>query len=80
MANSFWKHCGNPVILRTSLKTALLVGTVLGLINHFEALLAWEFTSVQVAKILVTYLVPFSVATYAAATHARHLEEKNTPT
>lgn len=73
MAKSFWRHCGNPHILYTSAKTALVVGTILALINHFEAILAWQFTTVQVMKIAITYLVPFSVATYAAAKHAARM-------
>jgi hypothetical protein len=47
-----------------SVKTALVVGTVLGLINHGEALLSGQFTPEQLVPLLVTYLVPFTVATY----------------
>ncbi len=47
-----------------SLKTALLVGSVLGVINHGPALLAGHFTMDQLAPLFITYLVPFSVATY----------------
>jgi hypothetical protein len=75
---SFWRHCRNPKILRTSVKTALLVGTILAAINHYEAILAWSFTATQKIKIAITYLVPFSVATYAAARHAQRLQEQAT--
>ncbi len=71
MAQSFWQHCSNRHILLTSVKTALLVGSVLACINHFEAILSWTFTPTQKLKIALTYLVPFSVATYAAARHAQ---------
>jgi hypothetical protein len=47
-----------------SLKTALLVGSILGLINHGPALVTGHFTTAQLAPLLLTYLVPFSVATY----------------
>lgn len=47
-----------------SVKTALVVGSILGLINHGPALLTGHFTSDQLAPLLLTYLVPFSVATY----------------
>jgi len=50
--------------LLRSLKTALLVGSILGLINHGPAALAGHFTMDQLAPLAVTYLVPFSVATY----------------
>jgi hypothetical protein len=47
-----------------SLKTSLVVGTILGLINHGSAILARQFTPEQLISFFVTYLVPFSVATY----------------
>ena len=47
-----------------SIKTALVVGTILGLINHGAAILAGRFTVEQMISFLVTYLVPFSVAMY----------------
>jgi hypothetical protein len=74
MAQPFWQHCLNRHILLTSVKTALLVGSVLACINHFEAILAWTFTPMQKMKIAITYLVPFSVATYAAARHAQRTQ------
>lgn len=50
-------------ILR-SLKAALVVGSILGLINHGAALLTGHLTADQLVSLLVTYLVPFSVTTY----------------
>ncbi|MGH2509764.1 MAG: nitrate/nitrite transporter NrtS [Ktedonobacteraceae bacterium] len=47
-----------------SIKTALVVGSILGLINHGPALLTGHFTADQLAPLLLTYFVPFSVATY----------------
>jgi len=74
MAAPFWRHSLNREILLTSVKTALLVGSVIACINHFEAIFTWTFTPVQRMKIAITYLVPFSVATYAAARHAQRTE------
>lgn len=79
MSASFWRHCANRGILRTSLKTALLVGSILAFINHFEAIVSWSFTPIQRLKIAITYLVPFSVATYAAARHAQRLDKCKEP-
>ena len=45
-------------------RTALVVGTILALINHGQQLLGWRFSPEWVIPMLVTYLVPFSVATY----------------
>jgi hypothetical protein len=47
-----------------SLKTALVIGTLLGVINHGQALVSGHFTWGELAPLLITYLVPFSVTTY----------------
>lgn len=47
-----------------SLKAALVIGTLLGLINHGQALLSGHFSFSDLVPLLVTYLVPFSVTTY----------------
>ncbi len=49
-------------LLFRSIRTALVIGTILGLINHYDSL--GNLTTRQVMQIGVTYLVPFSVATY----------------
>ena len=53
------------VVLR-SLKVALVVGTVLALINHGDSLLAGRLSMGVAAKIAMTYLVPYAVATWSA--------------
>jgi hypothetical protein len=50
--------------LLRSTKTALVVGTILGLINHGSALLARQLTTEHLVPLLVTYLVPFTVCMY----------------
>ena len=52
--------------LRRSLLVMLVVGSVLNIINQGDALLHED--GVNVPKLLLTYLVPFCVATYGAAT------------
>jgi hypothetical protein len=47
-----------------SLKVALVVGTILNLINQGDALLA--LGAVAWGKGVLTYFVPFAVATYSA--------------
>lgn len=51
-------------IPRRSFYVALVVGTVLNLINQGDALLAQ--TSINWFKIVLTYLVPYGVCTYGA--------------
>ena len=54
-----------PVVL-TAIKVAIVVGTVLALINHGPALLALELSSQQIVQIALTYLVPYGVSTYSS--------------
>jgi hypothetical protein len=53
-----------PDIVRRSLIVAFLVGTVLNLINQGDQLV--NSGSINLAKCLLTYLVPYCVATYGA--------------
>ena len=66
---SLW-HCattgGTP---RAAVGVALVMGTVLTLINQGDVILAGEMPSL--AKVALTYLVPYLVATYGAVTAKR---------
>ena len=57
--------CSRPVFIR-ALKVALLVGTMLAFINHGEKILDMSFSAQDWFKILLTYLVPYSVSTWSA--------------
>ncbi len=46
--------------------TALIVGTILAVINHGDVILAGEVP--PMAKILMTYCVPYCVTTWGAVT------------
>ncbi len=53
-------------VVTTAIKVALVVGTVLALINHLPALLENNMTQQNIWQIVLTYLVPYSVSTYSA--------------
>ena len=53
-------------LLRTSILTALVVGTILTAINQGNILLQGEFPAVLAWKIPLTYSVPFMVSTWGA--------------
>ena len=53
-------------VLRRALAVAAVVGTVLLVINQLDVVLAGRATALVVAKIGLTYLVPFWVSTYSA--------------
>lgn len=61
---TIWRWCFSDGIPRRSLAVAAVVGTVLNLINQGDALL--DGTPLNVAKLALTYAVPYCVATYGA--------------
>lgn len=50
--------------LARSIKTALVIGTILAIINHGQDFLSGQFSPRWIVPMLITYLVPFCVATY----------------
>ena len=55
-----------PDIVRRSLKVAVLVGTILALINHGDRMLSGSLDGEAALKIVLTYLVPYCVSTWAS--------------
>ena len=53
-------------IVVRSLKVAIIVGSILALINQGDALLQGNVSMAIIGKILLTYCVPFCVSTYAS--------------
>jgi hypothetical protein len=64
---SFWKHATRRHTVTRSLWVAFVVGTILGAINHYDMFVDRVYPPRRIAQILVTYLVPYCVATYGAA-------------
>jgi hypothetical protein len=64
-----------------SAKIALLVGSILALINYGDRILYRDMHAVDWFKLAVTYCVPYCVATYGAARYAtRHARDKGNKT
>ncbi len=61
----------HPPMLRRSLIVALIVGTILTLLNQGDNLFSGNWSNALYWKIPLTYCVPFLVATYGALTAAR---------
>jgi hypothetical protein len=56
----YWPVCGRAITV------ALVVGTILMVINQGDVLLTGHLTVLVASKIVLTYTVPFSVSTYSA--------------
>jgi hypothetical protein len=63
-----------------ALKTALVVGTILALINHGQHLFTGQFSGSWVIPALLTYLVPFTVATYGQMQGKQQRDQKREQT
>jgi len=50
----------------TALRLALVVGTILAIINHGAEILQGTLTKGNIYQIALTYLVPYSVSTYSS--------------
>ncbi len=55
-----------PAIVKRSVRVALVVGTLLTLINQGGRLLAIDIDAPTLARIVLTYVVPYCVSTWAA--------------
>ena len=55
-----------PRVRDRALRVALVVGLILFAINQLDVVLRGDVTPVIAAKILLTFVVPYSVSTYSA--------------
>lgn len=55
-----------PQVRKRCLKTALIVGTLLMLINYVDRLFTGQMSGTDLAKIALTYCVPYLVCTSAS--------------
>jgi hypothetical protein len=53
-------------VVISAIKVSLVVGSVLAVINHGGAILNLEITLQTSIKIILSYVVPYCVATYSA--------------
>jgi hypothetical protein len=59
---------------KRSLVVALIVGTILNLINQGDALVAG--TRLNLTKLVLTFVVPYAVATYGAVSYRLRLRSE----
>jgi hypothetical protein len=56
----------SPSVVNRALKVAFMVGTLLALINHVDAVLVGTFALKNFIQVVLSYLVPYAVSTYSA--------------
>lgn len=74
MVERVFRMAVRPDVIKRSLIVSAVVGTVLNVINQGDALLGLQ--SLDLAKCILTYMVPFCVATYGAVAALSKLELK----
>ena len=62
-----WLYCISDGVPKRSLVVALIVGTILNLINQGDALVAGARPNIL--KLVLTFAVPYAVATYGAVSY-----------
>jgi hypothetical protein len=65
-----WRYAVSDGVPRRSCIVALIVGTILNLINQGDSILVGM--PLDAAKLLLTYLVPYCVSTYGAVSYRLH--------
>ncbi len=76
---SLFMHAIDKICLCRSVKIALVVGTINALVTQYDAVFRQAFTLTNVFQIMLTYMIPFSVATISSALQAKRDELKGIP-
>jgi len=66
--------CATKNIVRRALFTSVIVGTILVIINHGDALLHGNIDTARVLRIILTYMVPYMVSTTSSVSAIMNLK------
>jgi hypothetical protein len=66
-SKSFLTIATSRRVVHRAVRISAFVGTVLAIINHGDSLLELDVSMKQMFQIILTYLVPYGVATYTSA-------------
>ena len=64
-----------PDVVRRSARVAVVVGTILALINYVDRIVGQGLAPLDLVKIGLTYLVPYGVSTFASVQAIRERRE-----
>mmetsp|Transcript_23296 Transcript_23296/g.40366 ORF Transcript_23296/g.40366 Transcript_23296/m.40366 type:complete len:83 (-) Transcript_23296:1970-2218(-) len=68
---SFWQIATDRSVTLRALRIALIVGTVIALINHGDRMMMGGMDMIAWLKCALTFLVPYSVSTYSSVMAVR---------
>ena len=74
----FLQCCKRKENWMRAIKVALVVGTALGIINHYDMFLYGTYSNRRIIQMIITYLVPFAVSLHASAMVCRTIEKNKT--
>ena len=74
MTTSWIDTATRPAVVRRALKYALIVGTLLILINHGDAILRGDVSIDRLLRMGLTTLVPYAVSTLSSVEALRSAE------
>ena len=77
-ALSWFQYASHPATVRRAFITALIVGTVLIIINHGPAILHGQVSGFRILQMCLTYLVPYTVSTVSSVSTRRELAAAST--
>jgi hypothetical protein len=67
-----WRNVSRPAVFRRCLVIALVVGTLLSLVNQGDALLRGQIDGVTLLRVVANYAIPFIVSNLGAMAATRH--------
>lgn len=65
-ASGFWEIACSRRVVRRAARVAVIVGLVLAVINHGDSLLHADADLATAIKMVLTFIVPYSVSTYSS--------------
>jgi ABC-type multidrug transport system permease subunit len=63
--------------ISTAVIVALVIGTVLNLINSYDVFMEGQFTSKNLVRIILTYITPFCVSLYSSVKAGKQIIEND---
>ncbi|WP_223421243.1 nitrate/nitrite transporter NrtS [Tateyamaria pelophila] len=68
---SFWRVATEASVIKRAIRIALIVGTVIAIINHGDRMVQGTMDAAAWLKCLLTFLVPYAVSTYSSVMAVR---------